>query len=1010
MPRSGWLALGAVAAALAATTPWLGQAWLGNAAVWALLGGSWLAVVAGWRRRPRRTARAVVPAAVTIGAGALLVGARLAILPLTATAPAAALPSGSGPWTATVVAIGNPRDGSQVATVELDGGRAAAGALIVALTAPANPSIGIGDVIRVTGRLEPPSSDDYGAWLASNGIAATLTARSLDVVGSDGSFAAAVDRLRRGAADDLATALPEPEAGLAAGILIGLRDRVDKGVASAFTTAGVSHIVAISGWNIAIVAALVGAALRGWPRRRRAVVTLALVALYTILTGASASVVRAALMTGSVTVARESGRAGSAAGALGWAAVAMLVVDPATVGDAGFQLSSLATAGLIAWGTPLTERLRAWRGGAMPGWLAESLGVSFAAEAATLPIVLLAFGRLALLSPLVNLVAVPLVPPAMAAGTIALVAGVVGSVLGLPQQLVAIVGLPGWAVLAVLIGVVRAAAALPFASVMLGPPWNLLGATICAVAIACVAVEAVRSRLVGVGRSAWRRIAGSRPARRPAGVPAARIRTSGLRAGRVVAAFSSDRRTRALSAVLALSIVGLVLIAAHRADGTVRIDVLDVGQGDAILVTGDHGGRMLLDAGPDPSRLLVALDSRLPPWDRRIDLLVLTHPHEDHVGGMTRLLERYRVGQVIEPGMIGPGPGYKAFASWLLGHDRTSRRVQTGDEIGLDSIRFNVLWPDPGAVPLHPPDTGTAINNVSIVLLGTIDGRRFLLMGDVEEEIDPILIGRGLPHVDVLKVAHHGSRTSSTGPFLDAVRPPIAVISVGLRNPYGHPAPETVDRLEEHGADVYRTDLDGTVDVALERDRWVVEAEHHQAAVSRPVALTAAVAPDPSSALFHCAVPVATFGATPAAPAPPPDPATATALPPGPDSSVGYDRADVSAEPDRGGPPPADPRPPALAPSPLAGGGGDRRLARLADRRPRGRGRPAPRRDGRPAARRRQADPTGRSCGRAPPRRRGRRLAHGARTRRAGARGRRSSGDAARGRGAVSPLGGVRLA
>src|SRR4051794_12025586 len=109
----------------------------------------------------------------------------------------------------------------------------------------------------------------------------------------------------------------------------------------------------------------------------------------------------------------------------------MLVVDPATVGDAGFQLSSLATAGLIAWGTPLTERLQRWRGGVLPGWLAESLGVSFAAEAATLPVVLLAFGRLALLAPAVNLFVVPLVPPAMAAGTLALVAGAVSS-LGAP--------------------------------------------------------------------------------------------------------------------------------------------------------------------------------------------------------------------------------------------------------------------------------------------------------------------------------------------------------------------------------------------------------------------------------------------------------------------------------------------------------------------------------------------------------------------------------------------------
>src|SRR5439155_2479993 len=213
--------------------------------------------------------------------------------------------------------------------------------------------------------------------------------------------------------------------------------------ARAFTVAGVSHVVAISGWNIAIVAALVTAALRTWPRRRRSVVALALIALYTVLTGASASVVRAALMTSVVTTARESGRAGSAASALGWAAMVMLFVDPETVGDAGFQLSSLATAGLIAWATPLTERLRAIHGGILPGWLAESLGISVAAEAATLPVVLLAFGRFALLAPAVNLLVVPLVPIGMATGTVALVAGV-GALAGLPAPVAALAGLPAW--------------------------------------------------------------------------------------------------------------------------------------------------------------------------------------------------------------------------------------------------------------------------------------------------------------------------------------------------------------------------------------------------------------------------------------------------------------------------------------------------------------------------------------------------------------------------------------
>ena len=1013
MPRSGWVALGAVLAALAATQPWAGRAWLAHPAMWTLIAGTWLAMAAGRRRRTPMADEATGSARpltvlLVVLAGALLIGARVLIAPPAARAPAVSLPTGSGPWTAAVETVGNPRDGSQVATVRL---RDASGApLVVAITAPPDPQIGVGDVVQLTGPLAPLPTGDYGTWLAESGVDATLASRTLEITGTSGSLQAGIDALRRSAADGLALAVPEPEAGLAAGILIGLRDRVDRDLARAFTTAGASHIVAISGWNIAIVAALVGVALRRWPRRRRSVVTLALIVLYTVLTGASASVVRAALMTSVVTLARESGRAGGAAAALGWAAVVMLVAEPATVGDAGFQLSSLATAGLIAWATPLTRRLAAWRGGLLPGWLCESLGVSFAAEAATLPVVLLAFGRLALLAPVVNLVAVPLVPPAMAAGTLAL-AGGIGAQAGLPIEVAVLAGLPAWMALTVLVGVVNVAAALPFASATLAPPLNLLGAVLVGTVVGVIAVQPVRSLagrqlrpLALIARSAGTSLFRGRshvradppgPIRGPnrAGGPSPTRRRNTARARRL------------LAMTLAAAIAGLVLIAAHRADGTVRIDVLDVGQGDAVLVQGDHGSRMLVDGGPDPARLLVALDDRVPPWDRRIDLLVLTHPHEDHVAGLARLLARYRVGRILEPGMLGPGPGYRAFASWLLAHDRRTERVATGDSIALDSIAFRVLWPDPDAVPRRPPDTGTAINNVSIVLLGTVDGHRFLLMGDVEEEIDPILVQRGLPRVDVLKVAHHGSRTASTDAFLAAARPSIAVVSAGARNPYGHPAPQTLERLRGHGAAVFRTDLSGTVDVALEGHQWVAREEHPARSVaSAPLGFVAgATAALPQ---FRCAVPQPGL-ADPVAPA-----GSRTAVAPAnrDADAVLYDRADVRARPSGGGPPAPEPRSPALAPPPLARRGGDRRVARRPNRRPRDPDRP-PSRGGRGAAARRgQAAPDRRSGVRAPPRRRECRLARAPRRGRAGARHREPPGDPARGGGAASPLVGVRHA
>jgi competence protein ComEC len=835
MPRTGWLAAGAVLAAL------LGPAVIERFGVAADVAIAGLVVVvalmaglAGRRAsggpvapvRPmpggeRRTARGAgvrprIPSTIVpFGVGLAAIAIRVALNG--PAAPPIAIPDGDGPWPGVVSGVGSPRDGQQSATLEL---AVAAGSLRVAATLPRYPEVAPGDRISVGGRLEPLPDDDggYGTYLRRIGAGATLRARSLQQVGGDRTAAGAVETARRASGEALTRSLPEPEAGLAAGILIGLRDRVDRDLAAAFTSAGVSHVVAISGWNIAIVAALVGALLRGrLGRRSRSLATLLAIVAYTVAAGGSASVVRAAVMAAVVLLARESGRAGAAAMALGWAVTLLLLADPATVGDAGFQLSALATAGLIAWATSITARLRNIRGGIVPAWLAESLGVSFAAEAATLPVVLAGFGRFAVLAPAVNLVVVPLVPAAMAAGALALIGGWLASA-GAPSVVAVVLGLPGWLVLAVLVAVVRAAAALPFASVTLPTPWSTVAGLL--VGIAVLSVASGRVHLNRPGWLAWRHarvLARGGPVFRPtapngksAGTTVTPRRTATPTRGR------PPRAVRFVAATLALSLVVLVLAAANRPDGRVRVTVLDVGQGDAILVEGGRGGRLLVDGGPDPDRLLIALDARLPPWDRRIDLLVLTHPHEDHVAGLALLLTRYRIGRTFEPGMIGPGPGYRA---WQAALDRLGLhpgRLATGDRFGLDQIRFRVLWPDPGGVPREPADGGTAINNVSIVLLGEIGRQRFLLAGDIEEAIDPILIARGLPRVDLLKVAHHGSRTSSTAAFLDAVRPRVAVASAGAGNPYGHPTKATLDRITARGAQVLRTDRNGSVEVTLD--------------------------------------------------------------------------------------------------------------------------------------------------------------------------------------------------
>ena len=225
-----------------------------------------------------------------------------------------------------VETVGSPRDGDQVATLRtVDDGP---GGFRLAATLPRYPAVEPTDVVVVGGRVRPRPDSDYGRYLERLGAWGSLDGRSLRLVPTPDDPGRWLERIRRGAGDALATVLPEPEAGLAAGILIGLRDRVDRDVAATFTTAGVSHIVAISGWNIAIVAAAVAAVAGGLSRRRRSIVTMVAIVAYIAFAGASPSVLRAGAMAGVVLFARETGRAGRAAAALGWAATILLVVDP----------------------------------------------------------------------------------------------------------------------------------------------------------------------------------------------------------------------------------------------------------------------------------------------------------------------------------------------------------------------------------------------------------------------------------------------------------------------------------------------------------------------------------------------------------------------------------------------------------------------------------------------------------------------------------------------------------
>jgi competence protein ComEC len=799
VPRTGWAAIGAVIGALVAVS--IVDIRLQIAATAAFIG---LLIAA---RLVRAKARVMV-AATAAGAVVVLVRAIAGGLIAPPTLPAPSPTEIGDHHAGTVVSVGVPDGGLQRAVVEL---RPPEPAVTVYAWLPRYPPVVPEDVISFDGRLEaPPADGDFADYLARNGVDFTDKAHTMDRIGADGSPLAALEGIRRAANDLINRVLPEPQAGLATAMAIGLRDVVSRDVSDDFRISGLSHVVAISGWHIAMLGAVVAALLGGLPRRPRSVLIVLAIVAYAIIAGAAPSILRAALMASAVIVARESGRRGQAKAALALTCLALVVLDPATVSDVGFELSAVATAGLLAWATPLHGWLAARVPRHTPGWLVEALGVSLTAQAATLPLILLQFGRLSLVAPLANLLIAPLVAPAMLVTAVCIAAGATLAA-GLPTVAMAPVSLVGALLVGAMIAIAHLCATLPFASIDLPPPFNLLGAAASAVALVWI----VRRRRQP------KHNADPAPPRAAAGV-------SLIRKSRLVA----------LAAACVLSLL-LAVVALARPDGRLHVTVLDVGQGDSILLEGPRGGRMLIDTGPDPDRELALLDARLPAWDRRVDMIVLTHPHEDHVGGLALLLQRYRIGSVVETGMVGRGPGDAAYRRVLAEQDRHTTLAAAGDRLWLDGIELDVDWPPPGTVPARASTDGKQVNNESLVIDLRYGERRMLFTGDAEEEVDPQLLARGLAEhlggpIDVLKVAHHGSGTATTNALLDVLQPRIALISVGADNTYGHPAPATVDRLREHGATVYRTDLDGSIEVSTDGTDLLVSTDHHRAPTPAP--------------------------------------------------------------------------------------------------------------------------------------------------------------------------------
>jgi len=510
---------------------------------------------------------------------------------------------------------------------------------------------------------------------------------------------------------------------------------------------GIYHLMSVSGVHVALVAGLVWL-LAGWlPRPLRLLLMLAAILLYLLLVGPIPSLVRSAAMGALAALALLAERPPAAANALGWAVILLLLDQPDLALSPAFQLTVSATAGLLLLAPPLARR---WQGRWLPIRFAEPVAASVGAQIATLPWALPRFHMLSPLAPLLNLPAVP------------------------------------WTGLALI-------ASLLWTAVALISP-GLAGALL--PALDCLAAP-----------FSW-------PSRTSPEVwlPVPLALSAGwawVIAASLAALLLLPLRRRVVLLVLVVLAVLFVLGAPSHPDP--ELAMLDVGQGDAILLR-DGGRAILVDGGGSRGGDIggrALLPALLGEGVKHLDALVMTHPDNDHCGGLVDISAYLPVREV----WMAPGWDRAGCAGKLLNLPGVRARfLSRGQRLTLGRWRLTVLHPT--------PDDHQPVNERSLVLLAGVNGRRALLTGDVEKGAESDLVdccARDL-HADLLKVAHHGSRTSSTAGFLDAVAPRLALISVGVNNLYRHPSPEIVERLGDHHARVLRTDRAGEIVVRFGAD------------------------------------------------------------------------------------------------------------------------------------------------------------------------------------------------
>lgn len=648
---------------------------------------------------------------------------------------------------------------------------------LVLVQAPASASLHYGDRIIATGLLVIPSVSDtfsYRDYLARSGVFSIMPDASVEVK-SSGEGNALLRMLldfKDRARQLIGQSLPEPSAGLLTGILLGDARGLSSEISNAFSAVGASHIIAISGFNMAVLSGVVMGLLARFNVRPRlaAFIGLTVIAVYTVLVGASASVVRAAIMSSMLVIGSLLRRKSYVPTSLAFVAVLLSLQNPTVLWDVGFQLSLFATLGLALFANPLTDYFNAGLARLFPrrtaliigDFVGEPLIVSIAAQIMSLPLILLYFGKLAVVSLAVNLLVIPvqsvLMVLGLAATFLAFVVFPVAQILFWLDML-----LLGWT-----LGAVRAFARLPFAQVDVQIDPRL---------IALFYVVVIGGALMVATKSVW--------------------------STRLANFIRSRPVMTSLGGAVAGIIVLLALLLLSRPDGKLHVWWLDAGHSNAVLIQTPAGASILVDGGRFPSQLLTALGDRLPFNKRNIDLLVISQPDPFDYDALLSVMDRYTVDMALTNGQPNLRPEYKTLLQRVPADKVVAGRAGYSFVIE-DGTRFEVL------APQNTPEIGDSLNDAALVIRVSYGDISFLLTSDASQTAQIDLLKSGeWPLATVMQLPNHGAVRSLSESFLAAVQPQMVVLQSDPTNRLGDPNGDTLALLGN--AFLVRTDLSGAV-------------------------------------------------------------------------------------------------------------------------------------------------------------------------------------------------------